>query len=180
MKTTVPVLLLVGLLGGCDRKAKDPLLVEWPGSKLLLALAEAPLEAVTAGNTNHVYRLICKRSLHAPFCIVLRVDPEGGGTLTRKILSPDGKQIVEQRDIALGSAKVQDVVSLVRQMDFWQLPSGQRVSEKGMDGAQWYLEAVQGGRAHLVSQWSPADDSAVGRIGRRLIELADWKSERVY
>jgi len=57
----------------------------------------------------------------------------------------------------------------------WKLPT--RQSEGiGLDGAQWIIEAVKGGRYHVIDRWSPRADDPVHGIGTILmINLAHFK-----
>jgi hypothetical protein len=69
---------------------------------------------------------------------------------------------------------------LLDQEHFWSLEPAQPSSEIGHDGSYWYVEAVRTNGYHFVSRWSPKTNTAVGRIGRQLIEMAEWKIENLY
>jgi len=175
-------LIFLAVVAGCRRESEAPSTsLRTPPRPLLRALKLEPLSAQT---TNHVYRFICSRTFHEPFSIDLRVAPDGTGKLTRKMLSGAGGydlgSIKEQRDVIATAPKVDSFLNLLDQEHFWSLKSGQPISGIGLDGSYWYVEAVRTNGYHIVSRWTPETNTPVGRIGRQLIEMADWKIENLY
>src|SRR5215475_6877464 len=98
-------LILLAVAAGCRRSETPPPQTRRPPPPLMRALNETAFEPLTADKTNHVYRLICNRTFHEPFCVVLRVEPDSAGLLTRKMLSSRGGynfgSIKEQQDAAV-------------------------------------------------------------------------------
>jgi hypothetical protein len=128
------------------------------------------------------YRFTCLRTFHKPFCIVLQMRADGTGTLTRKVGSGRGgyqpAELTERVESAVDQVQVDSFEKLMESEGFWKLPS--TVRPEGIDGAIWIVEAVQGGRYHIVSRWSPREKTPIGKLGRRLLELADWKVDERY
>jgi hypothetical protein len=176
------VLIFLVVVAGCRRESEVPSTsLRTPPRPLLRALKLEPLSAQTA---NHVYRFICSRTFHKPFSIDLRIASDGTGKLTRKMLSGAGGydlgSIKEQSDVLATAPMVKSFLNLLDQEHFWSLEPGQPTSETGLDGSDWYVEAVRTNGYHIVSRWSPETNTAVSRIGRQLIEMADWKIENLY
>jgi len=146
------------------------------------ALKETAFEPLTADKTNHVYRFICSRTFHEPFSIVLRVAPDGAGVMTGKMLSGAGGYkfggIKEQHEATVTAAKVSSFLAVLDQEKFWNLESGD--GNMGADGSWWFIEGVRTNHYQFVGRWSPDTNTPVGRIGRHLIELTDWKIEHLY
>ena len=175
--------LIFMAVAGCDRESKvPPPQIRRPPPSLMRALQETPLEPLASKKTNHVYRFICNRTFHEPFCIVLRVGPDGSGVLTGKMLSRAGGStfgsIKEQHDAMITAAKVSSFLTLLDQENFWKLESGD--DKIGADGSWWFIEAVRTNHYQFVDRWTPETNTPVGRIGRRLIEMAESKIENVY
>jgi hypothetical protein len=176
-------LIFLAVAAGCGRESETaPPQIRRPSPRLLRALNETAFEPLTADKTNHVYRFICNRTFHEPFCVVLRVGPDGAGLLTRKMLSSRGGydfgSIKDQQDAAVTVTKVSTFLALLDQENFWKLESGD--DRIGMDGSWWFIEAVRTNHYQFVGRWTPETNSPVGRIGRHLLELADWKIEHLY
>ena len=50
----------------------------------------------------------------------------------------------------------------------WKLPTSQS-GQIGIDGAQWIIEIVRGGRYHIIDRWSPRPDDPVHELGTTLM-----------
>jgi hypothetical protein len=179
---SISVILLV-LVPGCGRHSNAPApQITHPSLPLLRAFNEGGLGSLADEKTNHVYRFICKRTFDEPFSIFLRVRPDGAGALTCKMLSGKGGyefgSIKEQREVVLSPGKVQSFLTLLDHDHFWKLEPGD--TRMGFDGSYWFIEGVCTNHYQFVSRWSPEANTAVRRIGERLIEMADWKIERLY
>ena len=104
-----------------------------------------------------------------PVTVRLTIHPGGGGTLLAKMASgtggfkPGHLNVHVRRKI--GAAQVDHILSLVRAMDFWHLPSAMPFDEGGIDGAQWILEASQGGEYHVIDRWSPDEENPLRDLG---------------
>ncbi len=97
----------------------------------------------------------------------------GKGGYDRGIIKEQGEEVIT-------APKVEDFLALLQREGFWSLSSGEPANEMGFDGSSWSIEAVRTNRYHTVSRWMPKDDAPVGRIGRCLVEMADWKIESLY
>jgi hypothetical protein len=102
--------------------------------------------------------------------------------LTGKILSAAGGydfgSIKEQHEATITAAKASVFLTLLDQQNFWNLESGD--NNIGMDGSWWFVEAVRTNHYQFVGRWTPETSTPLGRIGRHLIEMADWKIENLY
>jgi hypothetical protein len=176
-------MMFLAVAAGCRPESETPpSQIRRPPPPLMRALKETALEPLTDDKTNHIYRFICNRTFHEPFCVVLRVGPDGAGVLTRKMLSrAEGHNfgsIKEQHEATITAAKVSSLLTLLDQENFWNLESGD--DKIGMDGSWWFVEAVRTNHYQFVGRWTPETNTPVGRIGRHLIEMAEWKIEKLY
>ena len=172
-----------GLLCGCGRKPETfPVSggVYVPNG-LLRAFQEPPL---APEGTKQIYRFICNRTFHEPFCIVVRVNPEGTGSLTKKILSGKGGHdrgvIKEKGEVSITAPQVQSLMALMQREQFWDMPPGEPESAIGLDGSEWFIEGVRTNHYTIVKRWNPMENTPVGRIGRLMIELAGWRIADLY
>lgn len=151
-------------------------------SKHLRVMGETPLPSMAKAGTNHIYRFTCLRTFDEPFCIRLVVQPDGSGKLIRKMTSGrggyDAGALKETRETRLEKPQVDEFVKLLERERYWRLKTAER--SDGLDGSQWIVEAVHAGRYHVVDRWTPDSSTAVGKIGRALLKLADWKVNDLY
>jgi hypothetical protein len=175
-------LAFLAAVAGCSREAEiPPSQIRRPPPPMLRALNETAFEPLTADKTNHVYRFICSRTFHEPFSIVFRVAPDGSGVMAGKMLSGAGGYkfggIKEQHEATVTAAKVSSFLTVLDQEKFWNLESGD--GHMGADGSWWFIEGVRTNHYQFVGRWSRDTNTPAGRIGRHLIELADWKIEHL-
>jgi hypothetical protein len=151
------------------KAAPDP---EWY-SDHLKALREAPLYVPKPDPKVETYRFIWLRTFHRP--VVFRVDAPRGAAAQFTIKVADGKGGYEPGKLVRNEKRDLDDETLDRirgaftHGKFFELPSLE--DRGGADGATWIIEAVSGGRYHVVIRWSP-DAGPVHRIGKLLIEHA--------
>jgi len=185
MKTSLVWISVVvlGMACGCRRQAEVPLVPvnAYIPTGLLRDFGETPLAAEP---NKHIYRFICSRTFHEPFCIVVRVNPDGTGGLTKKMLGGKGGYargaMKENAEVSLTASQVENLLGLLEQEQFWTLPPGEAENAIGQDGSSWVIEGVRTNHYHIAERWTPKADTPVGRIGRHMIELADWKIGDLY
>jgi len=178
--------LLLGLVCGCVRESEFPSVTSRAHipTGLLRKFDEAPLQLLAADGTNHVYRFVCNRTFHDSFCIVVRINSDGTGVLTKKMLGrrggSDRVEIKEQGEVSLTARQVESLLTLLQQEQFWSIATDQPESEVGHDGSNWFVEGVRTNHYYIATRWTPKADVPVGRIGRHMIALAEWKIEDLY
>lgn len=123
---------------------------------------------------NPVYRFTWLRSFHHP--VAIRINAEMGRfRLTAVELDGAGGykpgKVLRRREIDLSPTQFQELDTLVRSSGFWELPAHEE--SNGLDGSEWIIEAVSGGRYHVVTRWTPAS-GAVHRIGEHMLLLSGW------
>jgi hypothetical protein len=79
-----------------------------------------------------------------------------------KVLSGQGGyepgHAILDRNIKVPKDAVNRFLELLQKADFWNLATEQQESNVvGVDGAQWIMEGVTGGRYHVVDRWSPGE-----------------------
>jgi hypothetical protein len=175
--------VILGLACGCAQKSEtpsDPINAYLP-TGLLRSFGERQL---AAAGTNHVYRFVCNRTFHEPFCIVVSVNSDGTGSLTKKMLSGQGGydlgEIKEKGQVSLSAPQIESLLKLLEREQFWTITPSEPVSALGADGSTWFIEGVRTNCYHMARRSTPKTDTPVGRIGRHMIELADWEIRDLY
>jgi hypothetical protein len=145
---------------------------EWY-AKQLSALREASLWQLSRKNAGvEVYRFLWLRSFHHPMSVSLTVASNGSGVLTSK--EADGKggyepgKLIRNSTATLSKEQTQLFRDRVESLGFWKLAARQQGSA-GLDGAQWIIEAVKGGRYQIVDRWSPPADDPIHALGTTLL-----------
>ncbi|HEX8736177.1 MAG TPA: hypothetical protein VF721_12690 [Pyrinomonadaceae bacterium] len=116
--------------------------LRWMGEKSLLDASDGGAE---------IYRFFWLRSFDRP--IFMRVERRGNRIklFTKELSAPQTVSRNYSRN--LDRTEWCEFLKLLRQADYWNLPTSQRVD--GVDGAQWLLEGVRENRYHLVDRWTP-------------------------
>lgn len=68
-------------------------------------------------------------------------------------------------------------ISIVNNIDFWNLSSIEQTNVIGFDGARWILEGVKDGIYHMVDRWS---DSEIVEACLYLLTLSKLEIDKVY
>lgn len=143
-------------------------------SRHLTVMGEPSLYAMR-GHGRHAVRLLRLPTWGAP--VAIRVEEHGGSiSLTRRTLSGQGGydpgQLASETTRTLRHEDWQAIERSLRDARVFELPS---VGELGMDGTQWILEVVDGGRYHVVDRWTmegTPSEPELQRIGALLERLA--------
>ncbi len=86
----------------------------------------------------------------------------------------------ENAEVSLTPSQVENLLGLLEQEQFWTLTPGEAESAIGQDGSSWFIEGVRTNHYHIAERWMPKEDTPVGRIGRHMVELAEWKIGDLY
>lgn len=147
-------------------------------SRDLYALGEKPLRS--SAQTNEItYRFTHLGAFSGPRSITLTVMPEGTGEIVMKSASEARSEVTILGPLSISRAQVSRFVEKLQQADFWHLPS--EVPSRGLDGAEWILEGMQGGEYHVAARWCPgiegrsAHELDFADATRFLFELAGYK-----
>ena len=129
-------------------------------AKHLRAMREPSLWELSKDTSKQSYRFLWLRTFHHPVSARLEVAEDGTAHLFVKVLSGQGGyepgHAILNRDIKVPKDAVDHFLDLLRKADFWNLPTEQQESNVvNLDGAQWIMEGVLGGRYHVVDRWSP-------------------------
>lgn len=134
----------------------------WYG-KQLRALGEGGFCA-NANAAPERYRFVWIPSFHPS--IVVRAERNGSSQrLVAKILSGAGGYepgtVRRDTSIVLSAGEWTELTRLIEASGFWTAPpESERV---GLDGAQWIIEGLRGGRYNVVDRWSPERDGPHSR-----------------
>lgn len=142
-------------------------------SSQLKALKEPPLFTPNPSKDMECYRFTWLRTFHRP--VILRVDVTKKGEAIFTIKVADGAggyepgKLMRNEKKPLDERALKKLKALIEHSEFFGLPSYEETS--GLDGSEWIVEVVAGGRYHIVSRGTPSD-GPVHQIGIHLIELA--------
>ena len=142
----------------------------WYGAHLRV-LEERPLCA-GADERTEVYRLTWLPSFDPSVVVDIERDSDTY-RITAKIESGAGGyqpgHLASDTSYALTDAEVREFARLLSAARYWALPTEPPPNGMmGLDGSQWVLEGVSGGRYHVVDRWSPkreGPDAAYCRLG---------------
>ncbi len=154
--------------------------IEWY-SEHLGAMHEPSLLNMVGNEENRVYRFLWLRSFHVPIAIRLTVDSSGAGSLTTKMLSGAGGYcpgiLIKDETITVMKEDVREFISLLQKANYWELPTNKKVL--GLDGAEWIIEGVNGGRYHVVNRWTP-EEGEFRKAALYLLRLSKLEVEDIY
>jgi hypothetical protein len=142
-------------------------------SSQLKALQEAPLFTEKIDPNVECYRFTWLRTFHHPAVFRLDVGKDHLGKLTIKVADGAGGyepgKLIRNEIKELDERAVRSITARFRFSEFFKIPSYEE--NRGLDGAEWVVEAVSDGKYHIVTRWCPAD-GPIRKIGMEFIELA--------
>ncbi|HEV2305346.1 MAG TPA: hypothetical protein VGR93_07505 [Candidatus Acidoferrales bacterium] len=138
---------------------EDKVRASWYSNQLK-ALEEPSLWGLSqSGKQAVVYRFLWLRTFHHPVAIRVVIAPDGTADLITKVSGGAGGYgpgpLIENQTKRLSAIEVRELAEQVNNANFWKLPTEEKQTSFGMDGAQWILEGVKDGNYHLVDRWSP-------------------------
>jgi hypothetical protein len=135
----------------------DDFTANWYSAQLR-ALKEPSLLDLGKDPTAHCFRFLWLRTFHHPIAVRIEVKSDGTGALTIKEASGAGGyapgRLIRNTNRSLSSAQVSAFLALVDRLSFWTTPNPGD-DQIGLDGSQWIIEGVKGGKYHVVDGWSP-------------------------
>jgi hypothetical protein len=137
----------------------------------LHALEEKPLWP-PALDSERTYRVTILPAFAGAQSVTLTVLADGSGHIGFRATDANHQNLTVDSAGTITPQQVSDFTSSLNEIQFWKLPAELR--QKGFDGADWIVEAVQDGKYHIVLRWSP-DKTPFGAVGRSLFELAGHK-----
>lgn len=164
------------------RRDVDDFVRSWYGNQLH-ALGEPRLGHFVDSADTDAVRFLWLRSFHHPIAVrairrgsryaLVGTELDGaGGYAPGRILRQDSIAITEKEWSAL--------VAPIRSASFW---APQPADNKGLDGAQWLVEAVEEGKLCLVDWWTPREDgpgAPVRAFGLAMVRAARIVPDEVY
>lgn len=147
-----------------------------------LGLFNEPLIFPTNDVNAEIYRLTITPTFDNP--IAVRIQRNSGGyMLIAKRLSGQGGYdagtIKREKKRRLSEKEWKLLLSMLEQVNFWAIPSEEEkykpdaegTVEICLDGSDWFLEGVRGGKYHFVNRYCP-DSKPFEAIGLRLVKLS--------
>jgi hypothetical protein len=142
-------------------------------SSQLKALQELPLWSKEPPKGKECYRFTWLRSFHHPAVFRLDVQKDGSGTLTIKVADGEGGyepgKLIRNETSKLSAEQVQAITGRFERFRFFELQSYD--DKIGNDGSKWIIEALAGGRYHVVDRFAP-QNGPIHDLGMVFIEMA--------
>ena len=73
----------------------------------------------------------------------------------------------------MGFKEWEKIQSKIKAINFWSLPT--EIDYRGFDGAEWILEGATKDDYHVMTRWSPEDDSECRKCYLYLLSLSGMK-----
>jgi hypothetical protein len=169
-----------------EGKSDNDFRARWYAEQLR-ALKEPTLSESTSTVPESTYRFTWLRSFHHPITVRITVRPNGMGTLTAKMADGAGGfkpgNVIANSTREIGTREVRHLRDLVQAMDFWHMPPEPAPNETiNLDGAQWILEASNGGNYHVIDRWSPGEGPLreLGLYVARTLGKLDIPAKTIY
>jgi hypothetical protein len=147
-----------------ENKEDNDFIVDWY-SKHLKAMREPSLWRLSERDRSAtVYGFLWLPTFHRPVSVRL-VQSGEGATLHAVLLSGRGGcnpgKIVVSMSAKIAGQPWEDFKRLLDKVRVWKMPTTDPGPD-GCDGDQLIVEAVSGGRYHIVDRWTPAGDGDYG------------------
>ncbi|MEO0477015.1 MAG: hypothetical protein AAF085_13740 [Planctomycetota bacterium] len=151
--------------------------VDWY-SKHLRAMDEPSLYDRSQDSEAHQYRFLWLPTWGRPVAVRLELSSDGTGLVKSTILDGSGGyepgNIKSETTATINAEKVKSLLEDIESIKYWSMPT--RDDRIGTDGEQYILEAIKGGRHHIVDRWSPEDGDSFAEVCQQLIKLAGIKT----
>ncbi|HEY8714866.1 MAG TPA: hypothetical protein VIM00_05760 [Candidatus Acidoferrum sp.] len=148
-------------------------------SSALYQLGETPLWPPSSKNEK-TFRFTHLGALSDPKAVTLGILPDGSGKAkVTMVHSLPTQTKVEQLSTA-PAPRVSEFLTHLERVHFWEMPAESQ--DRGLDGADWIMEAVQDGKYHVAVRWCPGlykhtqQDAAFAEAARDLLQLAGQKN----
>jgi hypothetical protein len=150
-----------------------PFEAEWFG-KHLSRMEEPSLLEMAKGKAT-AYRFTLLPTWGNPVAVRLTLEGEAGDLEVRRLDGSGGYdpgKLAEKAVAKLTAADVKEFRALVAKADFWKMPTPE--PKPGMDGSEWILEGVEGGKYHLVVRWTANQYDPVKRKTADFVAVCEW------
>jgi hypothetical protein len=148
--------------------------VQWY-SKHLSLMKEKPLQPLAQDAKEEVYRFTFLPTWGDPQSFRLS-KVNGEYVLTFARLDGDGGydpgKLVETTTKNLLKKDVDEFLKLFGAVGFFAQPSEDE--HRGLDGSEWILEAVSGGKYHVVVRWTPTEYDPQKRGTVNFVKACEW------
>ncbi|MEL7689113.1 hypothetical protein AAG591_00905 [Citromicrobium bathyomarinum] len=172
---------------GCGFPAiKNPSLLDenssdWYTSHLKAA-KERPLPDLAAATPEQLHiRFLWLRSFDHPMVVRIDEQANGGAVIEAKRLSGEGGyepgEIAEHLNRELTPTEFREFKALLGRSRLSNEPAAK--CDAGMDGAQWILEVVAGGKYAFFERWTP-EKGVVHDVALEMLTLTGWDLKPLY
>lgn len=150
-------------------------------SKHLRLMKEPSLFANRDDKEKEVYRFTLLPNWGDPRCVVVEQDQKKGqATIRFSRLDGDGGydpgKLVEQEQRELDEKEFNEFASLFKALEFEKQSTEDPVM--GLDGSQWILECLKGGKYHIVVRWTADAYEPKKRGTEAFVRLCNWMLEK--
>jgi len=138
-------------------------------------LGETPLWPPSSDNEK-IYRFTYLGAFTGPKTVALTVLPDGEGRIRMTSLQNSHDKAKGEQTSTVPNDRVSEFLTKLDQARFWEMPTESQ--QRGLDGAEWIMEGVQGGTYHIAVRWCPdsykpsPQDAAFAEAARFLLQLA--------
>ena len=167
--------------------SKYPQLSEWRARWYASELRELEEPSLRRGETmsGTVYRFLLIPPFTPSLVVRLAVNPDGTGKLIAKLgtkHSRNGEVTPRQQSLSVSTEQVSKFLSLLREADFWSLPSAryEETLVSVADGKVWLLEANKSGKYHVVNRSDGLIEASFSGACDYLMERSPLKAETGY
>ena len=156
-------------------------------SKHLAAMGEPNLLEFAEEGTES-YRFLWLRTYHSPVAIRLQRTGQSATLVGKRLDGAGGYDpgsLIEDVTIEVEGGDWNEFIRLLEEAGYWRAATTE-VDSRGVNGARWILEAVKGGRYHVVDRWSPSEtrsleeDSRLREACLHLLRLSGIRVGDVY
>jgi len=141
-------------------------------SREMYALGEKPLWPPRPGSET-TYRITVLPALSARReSVALTVLADGTGRVKFRMKDSRRRDLDADDLYTINTQHAANFSAAWNRSDFWKLPT--ESTDRGLDGVEWILEAVQNDRYHVIVRWCPSK-TPFGQLGRDLFDLAGHK-----
>lgn len=127
------------------------------------------------GDAQEAYRVIVHTSFSGYQYYLLKVFPDGTGTMEYLLYQPEsfeaGRAIKEEKR-EMTKEETKYLQKQFRKNRFWDIPTAHPDGQSGLDGWTLYVEGYKAGRQHLIAMWCPESEYGIVKIVLAFVEVA--------
>ena len=151
--------------------------VRWYSADMY-ALGERPLWPPSS-ELETTYRLTYLPAFTDPTVVTVSVSPEEDARISIKTINGDREVTKVDETVSVPKDQLTRFLTLLEQAHFWTTPT--ELPTRGLDGAEWIMEGVKGGKYRTVVRWCPDierqsdEEIRFAEAGRLLFEIVGHK-----